>query len=493
MELQSLAETRPRVNAGSFSTPSFRSWKHVARKTTYFDRVTATDGIVVPTQALLEKSASRTAIRRQSTRYSAHGLHDYKGKFNPQVVRAVGNIIGLKPGSRVLDPFCGSGTVLVEAIHNGWAADGIDLNPLAIEIAQAKTHALLDPGSLLQALDVLVLRLDHLRSVGRNGTAISRDETRRLARHADGTGRTNNDYAASWFCSSVLAQIDAILSEVGRLGDQNIERVFQVVLSNLLRSVSHQDEADLRVRRRKEPLQNAPLIDVFLTSASVRLQEVASARAVLGQRSQSVVQATLGDSSDVLAQRSEAVYDAVITSPPYAMALPYIDTQRLSLAVLGLVPPGDLARLERNLIGSRDIPVHERRSREAEIQSGEVHLPRRSLNLCRRLLNALGDGDGFRRTNMPALLSRYLVGMSRFLEKCRPCIKAGGHLAMVVGKNETNIGGRQWKIDTPGFLAEIAEYAGYTVVDVLPLDAYQRYGLHAANSIREESLVLLRA
>ncbi len=64
---------------------------------------------------------------------------------------------------------------------------------------------------------------------------------------------------------------------------------------------------------------------------------------------------------------------------------------------------------------------------------------------------------------------------------------------MVGGGNETTIGGRRIEIDTPGLLAQIAQHVGYSVVNVVPLDAYQRYGLHVANSMKKESIVLVRA
>ena len=59
--------------------------------------------------------------------------------------------------------------------------------------------------------------------------------------------------------------------------------------------------------------------------------------------------------SDAATLDVEETYDAAITSPPYAMALPYIDTQRLSLVWLGLVEPGGIAGLEAELIGSREL------------------------------------------------------------------------------------------------------------------------------------------
>ena len=101
-----------------------------------------TDESILPTrQALLEKDDTLKATK-QHTRYSTHGIHEYKGKFNPQVVHCLMNIFGVKEGSYVLDPFDGSGTTLLECAHANVKAYGTDINPMACFIANTKVKAL---------------------------------------------------------------------------------------------------------------------------------------------------------------------------------------------------------------------------------------------------------------------------------------------------------------------------------------------------------------
>ena len=83
-----------------------------ARRLVYFAGVADGERYAPTMQSQLER-VNGNGPNRQSTRYSAHGLHEYKGKFNPQIVRAILNILGIPVGSRVLDPFCGSGTSLL--------------------------------------------------------------------------------------------------------------------------------------------------------------------------------------------------------------------------------------------------------------------------------------------------------------------------------------------------------------------------------------------
>jgi tRNA G10 N-methylase Trm11 len=71
---------------------------------------------------------------RRDSKYVTHGIHQYKGKFYPQLVKSLFNIAKLKESVKVLDPFCGSGTVMLEAYLNGFEGYGCDLDPLAVEL-----------------------------------------------------------------------------------------------------------------------------------------------------------------------------------------------------------------------------------------------------------------------------------------------------------------------------------------------------------------------
>jgi len=77
-------------------------------------------------------------FKNASAPYSTHGFHTYPAKMIPQIADALLNEYG-KGVKNILDPFCGSGTSLVEANLHGFNAIGSDLNPLARLIAKVKT------------------------------------------------------------------------------------------------------------------------------------------------------------------------------------------------------------------------------------------------------------------------------------------------------------------------------------------------------------------
>lgn len=82
--------------------------------------------------------------------------------------------------------------------------------------------------------------------------------------------------------------------------------------------------------------------------------------------------------------------------------------------------------------------------------------------------------------------------MSQMFNNVHRMLKDGAKYCLVVGYNKTNIGGEQ-KIDTPQLLAEEAKLQGFKLEEIVPLETYQRYGLHAKQAITGEALIILKA
>ncbi len=80
--------------------------------------------------------------KSREIRYLTHSFHEYKGRFYPQLAKALMNYAEIKKGDTILDPFCGSGTTLVESLLYGANAVGIDINPIAFLLAKAKVRSL---------------------------------------------------------------------------------------------------------------------------------------------------------------------------------------------------------------------------------------------------------------------------------------------------------------------------------------------------------------
>lgn len=443
------------------------------RRLTYFAGGANGQGVVETVQSRLE-AAARTGKNRQATRYSVHGLHEYKGKFNPQVAKAILNIFGIHAGGRVFDPFCGSGTTLVECAHLGATGYGTDLNPLAVFLANTKLQALITPvDQLREILDRLALSIRRTRRW-----------TTRLADDPRGL------YLQSWFDAATLQTIEIVAAKIREFAEPYAS-FFLVVASNLLRDYSLQDPNDLRIRRRKSPLPDISFTRAFLAACEQAIERLEGSQAVLGTdlpRGHAV----LGDVTTLTVEHIPARFDAAITSPPYAMALPYIDTQRLSLVWLGLLPAERILELEAELIGSREMRGPNRRHIIERMQENAAGLPKLDAAFCLKLQKALGPEDGFRRLAVSPLLYRYLAAMQESFRAIRGVMKPNAPFALIVGHNHTVLGGVRYDINTPDHLARIAQHTGWKVEELIPLQTYHRYGYHMSNAVAAETLILLK-
>jgi hypothetical protein len=87
-----------------------------------------------------------------STGYANHGLFPYRGKFHPQLIKAILNIIGIKKSETILDPMCGSGTANLEAALMGINSVAIDQSPFCRFMTKTKFEALTIDSKLLKGL-----------------------------------------------------------------------------------------------------------------------------------------------------------------------------------------------------------------------------------------------------------------------------------------------------------------------------------------------------
>ncbi len=392
--------------------------------------------------------------------------------------------MGLEPGAWVLDPFCGSGTTLLESAHIGWNSIGIDINPLGVLIANAKLAAFdASPSVLTREAEALIARIS---------AAPAGDDWRKHL--------PEPKYLEAWFPVAVLRQLRAILRAIEETRPVALQDVFRVVLSDICREVSLQDPGDLRIRRRKDPAENYPAIELFAESLRTKVGAVVRAREHVRPKKGLTQLAVLGDTREadavlgpLLKKNGGSAFDAAITSPPYATAMPYLDTQRLSLALLGLIPSRELRRGEKQLIGNREIQDKERLDLEGKLRENAARLPDSVIAFCRHLLKlADDDSHGFRRRNVPALVYKYLTDMASMFGSVRSVIKPSGQYALLVGRNATTLRGEAVLIDTPKLLADIAESRGWHVDEMLDFETYHRYDVHQSNSIRAEVCVILR-
>ena len=423
--------------------------------------------------------------RPKNSTYGPHGIHRYKGKFYPQQAKSLINSSANHEGI-ILDPFGGSGTVAAEAILSGRSAISFDCNPVAVATAKAKVSILVrDP------IEVSAY-LSDLR------TAVRQAALDPLGDHLSEFPACLRDEIQSWFPAKVLCRLNPILRSIRMENDEDLRNVGLVLVSDVIREVSQQEPKDLRIRRRGVPLLDAPVAELILDRVDRlvrRLEGYWSVRPSLPQVGTAAI--VCGDSAgDDFQSVVEEPVAAVVSSPPYGTALPYIDTDRLSLAAVFSYSAPDRRDLERQLIGSRDINVSERKLWEDKIRSGaaELGLPDSTSSFLQALLESVAqdEGAGFRKQQTPAVLARYFVSMRRVLANVASCLAPGGDIWMVLGDSQSNICGRKWTIPTVDEVAAIGKLVGIDLNEKIPITVTREDVLHSRNTITRNKILHFR-
>lgn len=420
---------------------------------------------------------------RRCLRYATHGLHEYRGKFFPQLVGALMNIVQLPEGAIVLDPMCGSGTTLVEVRLSGRRGYGLDMNPLSVFVTDVKCNALaLEPGELTEAYDYLRKALDKPKS--------TQEGRRRSGLLADG----DRLYLEGWFAIQTLEELDRIEAAVWRLPKRALQSFYRVCLSNILRGVSWQKNDDLRVRREKTELAAGETIAQFLNEAARSTRTVSAFLTERGRARAGTHTVREADARHVANVLPELVgkVDAVITSPPYATALPYIDTDRLSLIYLGLLPRENHRPRDTLMIGNRELTKRDRTRYWDFYEANRLLLPRSTCALIERIdrLNRTRS-VGFRRRNLSALLSKYFFDMREVIRETFSLLRPGGTMFLVVGNNRTTAGGQPIEIRTADYLGEIAYEVGFRTKGDTAMDMLVSREIFRKNAVPSERIIRL--
>ncbi len=370
---------------------------------------------------------------------------------------------------------------------NGFAAYGCDLNPLAAKIAGAKTGILCVPRDVT---DSAIRSL--LECVSRKRSFIPGD--------LDQFSELTHGELQNWFPKPVLYKLNWLLSQVRLFGNPAILDFLEVLVSSIIRDISQQDPTDLRIRRRKEQLEDAPVFEMFQKRLEHQHNRLLKYWSIEGRQPGSMIQAVIkqGDSryTETIQDLSlgTEMIDAVVTSPPYATALPYIDTDRLSLlAVMGLTS-SVRSYFETNLTGSREI----RRTAKEELED-ELHDRKAIDRLPENVVNSIRDiyaanksvHVGFRRANMAALLWRYFSHMRDNLSQVSQVLKPGAKAFYVVGDSRTKAGGSWTTIETCKHIAAIGQMLGLDPKSMLPIDVTTENYKHIRNAITQNQIIRL--
>lgn len=247
------------------------------------------------------------------------GIHPYPAKFIGEIPAAFLKALPIPPGTAVLDPFCGSGTTLIEAQRMGLASIGVDLNPIACLISRVKTSKLTD-GFLEAATEVLF-----------------------DAQYQKGVATPDIPNVDHWFQRDVQSAVASLAEAIKHPKYSSWHDAMRLTLSSILVRVSNQ-ESDTRYAAIDKGLTAADVYSAF-ASAAKKLDDALASRD-WEMADSKVIEADIHNVSVGDIGRPVGM---VITSPPYPNAYEYWLYHKYRMWWLGFDP---LAVKERE-IGAR--------------------------------------------------------------------------------------------------------------------------------------------
>jgi hypothetical protein len=264
-----------------------------------------------------------------ATRAHVHGFHSYPARLHPGTARALVERLSA-PGETVLDPFMGSGTVLVEARLLGRRALGADLNPLAVELAHLKTR-----GTSVEE------RLALTEGAER---AVDHAEERRIAKAGPTKkyGREDREL----FDVHMLLELDGLSAGIAEQPPGFVQNALRLVLSSILVKVSRQP-GDTAERVGPRRLASGFAIRLFEEKTKELVDRLAHFSALLPPSAPRCF-VEVDDARKLSTVRSGTV-DLVVSSPPYPGVYDYARHHEVRLRWLGL----DARAFERGEIGAR--------------------------------------------------------------------------------------------------------------------------------------------
>ena len=370
-----------------------------------------------------------------------HGFHKYPGKFIPHIPKwAIHKYLGTSKGKSILDPFCGSGTTLVEGILAGHNVIGIDIDPLSAMISKVKT-SLIDIEEIRKIASWLVEAIKRTRK----GVFIPNCET-----------------IDHWFTKDTIIKLSIIRTLIDRIpkvfGNDvkviAIQDLLLVCFSSIIRRVSNADNQSQKTyvshTKIKQPEEVNALffrqLNYFVDRA-IKYSRQINANA----KSKIIISSSASSLTKELAKELIAL---AITSPPYIKAIDYIYNQMVELFWIG-----DLFEMEtqskQNL--KKEYYIGNKQIRKIEYKDYSPYETITDIVILDQKLREIFNKDNKNGHKHAYITFKYFVEMENHFCNMAKYLKKDTPYVMVVGNSSVS----DVFIDTAEILMKIAERNGF--------------------------------
>jgi DNA modification methylase len=361
----------------------------------------------------------------ENTKSYTHGIHTYPAMFIPQVANRILKTYS-RPGDTVCDIFCGSGTALVESKVLGRNAYGIDLNPLAVFLAKAKTKPI-NPEKLRSEYTKLLSAIDNIKD-----GEIKKPEFK------------NIDF---WFKEEAIVALAKIKEGLSRIKDEDVRNFLTTSFSETVRLSSNTKSGEFKlVRIKKDKLENysPDVMGIFRKKTEANIKGMGDFYNAADRKAWTKV--IYGNYAEDNRIKEDSV-DLILTSPPYGdsrTTVAYGQFSRLSAQWTDIFEdPNKASGVDKELLGGRASKTLRHDLKSYYLEDSLYKITERDENRAKEVLS-------------------FYVGLNECLRQAYRILKPNKYFCLVIGNRLV----KQVRIPTDLIIAELAEKIGFAREDI---------------------------
>ncbi len=372
-----------------------------------------------------------------NTNYLNHAIHPYPCKYIPQIPNTLIQALSTV-GETICDPFCGSGTTLVEALRLGRNAIGIDANPLATLICKSKTGRISET-EVERLSDFATQILNKSEYISTGQLSLFSDLN---SKDFPSFEPEIDKWIKEWFDGHVIKELSYIKKKCLAQSPKNLKEIALVAFSSILVSVSRQD-SDTRYVRKDKNIKSGETLKRFARALRLAVNRTIEFTAEIHPNVSAQIL-----NSNVLKNPQTKPFDLLVCSPPYPNAYSYHLYHRSRMLWLDMNQP----RFKKEEIGSH---------RKYSMKS-----------------------------NKGATVDTFMQELTNILEWIREFLKTDRHACFVIG--DSIIKGKKIKNDE--LLTDVAQKLGFKIEANLNRNilSTKKAFNPSIGKIKDEHIVILR-
>jgi len=434
---------------------------------------------------------SKLSIKRSDV--FTHNIHSYPGRLFPYIpIFFLSNTRYCPPRGKVLDPFCGSGTVLLESIVNPFFKRdvyGIEINPLGRLISKVKTTPI-DPNRLNRKIKTVLNLISEASKINNPKRSIPDFKNINI-----------------WYSEPAKNGLGLVKACIEKLRNDDCKDFLWLCFSKLARSVSNADPnipppVLLRInkykdsyrygalKKRIERNENPNVALLFSDIVHANADRIKQLWSIDEIKDMNVKSSIIGCDARKIRKNNCLIKGAltngvgkkinnsislIITSPPYLAAQKYVRSTKLELLWLGLTSETELHDLQKRTIGTESISLRTIRE-EIGIEAIDSLLHKIEKYSKERMLIAY----------------EYFKNMKQTFNECNQVLKDDGYMVLVVGNNKIG----NMTVNTAKLLTDLAQQSKFDVVYILRDEIKDRGMITKRHDtgglIKDEFVVVLR-